>query len=163
MNKRAPTIHTSILSDTAKADMVCFGKIGYVCISNLSVDPVNILMPIGAETKPAQGNTSKQGSSGNGNSRVADKFHKCVWTPGNSRSVTVNGLEQRFVLAGILHDEVLGDGSTTVTSIDENIYISVSSVDTGFKRFFSAFEVSNAQEKATDAHVPFFDSLALFG
>ena len=163
VNKRAPTIHTSILSDTAKADMVCFGKIGYVCISNLSVDPVNILMPIGAETKPAQGNTSKQGSSGNGNSRVADKFHKCVWTPGNSRSVTVNGLEQRFVLAGILHDEVLGDGSTTVTSIDENIYISVSSVDTGFKRFFSAFEVSNAQEKATDAHVPFFDSLALFG
>ena len=168
VNERAPTVYTSILNDTTKADMVCVGKTGYVCISNLSVDPVNILMPIGMETKPTQGNSSKQGLNGKCNSRVTDKFNKYIWAPSKTGIVTVNGLEKRFVFVGILHDEVLGNGSTTATSnnflLDENIFISVSSAEIRFKRFLSAFEVLNTQaNKATDTQTPFFDNLTLLG
>ena len=85
----------------------------YVCISNLSIDPVNILMPIGAETKPTRATPARLERK---RQLKAGNVNKCVWTPSKSRIVTVNGLEKRFVLAGILHDEVLGNGSTTATS-----------------------------------------------
>ena len=99
---------------------------------------------------------------------MTDKFNKYIWAASKTGIVTVNGLEKRFVFVGILHDEVLGNGSTTATSnnflLDENIFISVSSAEIRFKGFLTAFEVLNTQaKKATDTQTPFFDNLTLLG
>jgi len=168
-NRKVPQIYTKILSDTLQLQMLCCGGIGYVCVSNLSMEPINVVVPSFISNGVTK--TSNFDDSNGIKKSNVNNFSNYIWMPTDSSVITIRRFDKKFIYVCPMFDEILysnngddnyKDGQLT----NENDFITKSTVAYRYNSFLSRFNIFKStltqQSILSSEQNDFFSSVSLF-